>query len=386
MDKLEDRVECVDEEGSLRILNYVQCNNESETCLKKMRGVVEEIDTKRVLFQNLPYTDEFVANEFQDEIDLKEWDIYPSVEGALIRVFWHSTRWYISTNKKLNAFNSKWSSRKSFGELFREALVALTEDENILETFLDTLDKDSVYFFLVRYNHENRIVCQIHKNVKENLIFISQWNTKTETFSREWTSSIPVFQQSPITFDTLQDLRHYVQDIDTAKYQGVILFSKSENRQIKILSPTYTRLGQIRNNNPNLRFRYLELRLDPTTKEQIFTMYPTYQDNFLEYEHIIYQIAKLIRYYYVQRYIKNKYVTLPKEEYLLMKKCHEWYLQNREENRINVSKVLDILNTEPPISLYKMIRRFQQNQVSITRQSIYVTNEMINISQISTSS
>jgi hypothetical protein len=73
-------------------------------------------------------------------------------------------------------------------------------------------------------------------------------------------------------------------------------------------------------------------------------------------------LAKLIRYYYIQRYIKNKYVTLPKEEYILMKKCHDWYLLDRAENKINVSKVLEILNHEETLALYKMIRRFQINQ------------------------
>jgi hypothetical protein len=112
------------------------------------------------------------------------------------------------------------------------------------------------------------------------------------------------------------------------------------------------------------------VRKDPAMRTEIFNMYPTYQDNFLEYENIIYQIAKLVRYYYVQRYIKNKYVTLPKEEYILMKRCHEWYLQNREENRINVAKVMEILDTEQPVSLYKMIRRYQINQSTVMNPTL----------------
>lgn len=95
-------------------------------------------------------------------------------------------------------------------------------------------------------------------------------------------------------------------------------------------------------------------------------LYPIYQDMFLEYENILYQIAKLVRYYYIQRYIKNKYVTLPKEEYILMKKCHDWYLSDREENKINVTKVFDILTKEDTLALYKMIRRYQMNQYSST--------------------
>ena len=48
-----------------------------------------------------------------------------------------------------------------------------------------------------------------------------------------------------------------------------------------------------------------------------------------------------------------------------MKKCHDWYLTNREENKINVTKVLDIINNEEVMSQYKMIRRFQLNQANM---------------------
>ena len=56
------------------------------------------------------------------------------------------------------------------------------------------------------------------------------------------------------------------------------------------------------------------------------------------------------------------------EEYILMKKCHDWYLLNRVENKINVAKVLEILNHEETLALYKMIRRFQINQYNQDQQ------------------
>ena len=104
------------------------------------------------------------------------------------------------------------------------------------------------------------------------------------------------------------------------------------------------------------------VRKEADVRHVFVRLYPLYEDLFLEYENILYQLSKLIRYYYIQRYIKNKYVTLPKEEYILMKKCHDWYLTNRTENKINVAKVLEILNGEDTLSQYKMIRRYQINQ------------------------
>jgi len=47
-----------------------------------------------------------------------------------------------------------------------------------------------------------------------------------------------------------------------------------------------------------------------------------------------------------------------------MKKCHDWYLLNRGENKINVTKVLELINKEDTLSLYKMIRRYQINHLN----------------------
>lgn len=369
-----DNVSVTDQEENLQIVNYKQCDNDSPEELKKARGVVQEVDTGNILFETFPYTDELVAGDpAVKEINREEWDVFYSMEGSLLRVFWYKTRWYISTNKKLNGFKSRWSSRKSFGEMFRESLVAASADENALESFLDSLDKEYVYFFLVRYNNENRVVCQPAKNSKDQVVFISRWHSETKEYDRVWTNGATIQMANPVV--GADDIDEFARNVDITKYQGVILFHKTQNRQVKVISPEYAELSKVRNNNPNLRFRYLEVRLNPVMKQKIIELYPIYQDMFLEYENIIYQIAKLVRYYYIQRYIKNKYVTLPKDEYVLMKKCHDWYLLNREKNRINVSKVMEIMNQEDVLSLYKMIRRFQINQHSITRNTGYREEE-----------
>lgn len=364
-----EQVNTMDEEENLKILSYVECGNESPEGLKKMRGVVQEVDTGNVLFDTFPYTDEYDADLETDREKLVEllkeggWEAFYSLEGALIRVFWYKTRWYVTTNKKLNAFKSHWSSRKSFGEMFAEGLsnASSPPDTDALEKMLASMDKTYVYFFLVGYNQENRIVCRVGSPV----VFIGRWNKENPVLDREWKHT-PSTLSSPsrIEYETVEEMMEKIRSVDIQQYQGIILFHKKDNRQIKIYSPGYKTLCDVRGNNPNIRFRYLEVRNDPNVRKALSDMYPIYQDMFLESENIIYQIAKLVRFYYIQRYIKNKYVTLPKEEYILMKKCHEWYLSNREENKITVTKVYELLNKEETVSLYKMIRRFQISQSS----------------------
>lgn len=373
LDEFEGKVSVMDQEDGLRILNYNECSRESEDGLKKIRGLVQDVATGELLFETFPYTEEYNSNEEipllnkNDNGVLEEWDVYYSLEGCLLRVFWHKDRWHISTNKKLNAFKSRWASRKSFGDMFRDGIVQSNHgDENVLGSLLDQMDKSKVHLFLVRYSQENRVVCQPAKN--GSVYFIGAWDNDAKTLDREWKHPIQMnvpttIRNVPTTINELAD------SVDIQEYQGIILFHKTKNVQVKIYSQEYDKLYKIRGNNPNIRFRYLELRKDPVQCKEFIRLYPVHEDLFLEYENILYQLAKLIRYYYIQRYIKNKYVTLPKEEYILMKKCHDWYLLNRNDNKINVAKVLEILNQEDALSMYKMIRRYQINQDHLTPEN-----------------
>lgn len=359
-----EKVAIMDQEDGLQVLNYNQCANDSDDALKRVRGIVQEVSSGKVLFETFPYTEEYDISKKDTWVSrvgsLEDWNVYYSLEGTLLRVFWANERWYISTNKKLNAFKSRWSSRKSFGDMFRDGLMAIENDENVLEKFLNQLDKGYVYFFLTRYNQENRVVCQVDKDTSKQVMFIGRTRPEKMELERQWPH--PFFMKTPELLE-LSDVNDFEDlPLDIHNHQGVILFHKTQNTQVKLIHPEYMRLYHIRGNNPNIRFRYLELRQDPILKKDFLKMYPLSQDLFLEYENILYQIAKLVRFYYIQRYIKNKYVTLPKEEYILMKKCHEWYLSNRDENRINVSKVMELLNQEDILSIYKMIRRYQMSQ------------------------
>ena len=52
--------------------------------------------------------------------------------------------------RKLDAYQSRWVSSLSFGELFRQAI-----GDNY-NKFLDSLNKELQYLFIVRNNYQNR--------------------------------------------------------------------------------------------------------------------------------------------------------------------------------------------------------------------------------------
>ena len=62
------------------------------------------------------------------------------------------------------------------------------------------------------------------------------------------------------------------------------------------------------------------------------------------------------------RFIKKKYVTLPREEYMIMKKCHIWYMEDRQNNKVFTSKIMEFLNDDSALNIYKMIRHYNQDK------------------------
>ena len=112
-----------------------------------------------------------------------------------------------------------------------------------------------------------------------------------------------------------------------------------------------------RGNEPSLKFRYLQVRMDKDVTDDLYYLYPTFSEIFDDYEKKISSIAEWIYKKYVERYINHNYVAVPKDEFVIMKKCHEWHLENRTNNRISIRKVLEITNQQNATTLNRMIRR-----------------------------
>ena len=165
-----------DEATNLDLFCYIECGSQSSAFRKKCRGVA--FDADKQIASGLSYTHEYT--EFNNLTDIKEnivpilsnCSFFDAYEGSLVRIFYHK-RWYLSTNRKLDAFKSKWVSKESFGSIFKAAIENEYENnerlknissfdkekDNAIEKFQELLDKDKQYMFLLLRNDENRIVC-----------------------------------------------------------------------------------------------------------------------------------------------------------------------------------------------------------------------------------
>jgi hypothetical protein len=389
------RVTDYDEDSGLELLCYVHCGPDDDSLICQCRGVV--FHENDIVMRAFPYTIEYSHNNVEKikqniESNFGNCVCYDAHEGALVRMFNFSNRWYISTHRKLNAFRSKWSSNESFGASFERALEFEIEnnpklrdampknDGNLLERFQTILDPTKQYMFLVRHNEDNRIVCAVpkHPTLYHVGTFVEGELVMTEDVH------IPYPRKH--SFSNTNELTDYVNKIDIHDLQGVIVFAPG-NRQYKILHRDYIDLFRARGNVPSVKFRYLEVRMNPTMSAMLYHLYPNMTETFDEYENSLYAIAKTIYRSYVQRHIKGKWSTLPNQEYKVDRECHSWHEEDRKMNIVTLDKVVEILNRQPPTNLNAMIRRYnsEKKRQQETQDNVITRNRSATISSPSDS-
>lgn len=364
-----------DEETGLDLFCYIRCSNDEDDFVKQCRGLVYHGD--KLIMKAFSYTCEYSHDDIETLktvlSNFENFTFFKAYEGALIRMFYHSNRWYISTHRKLNAFRSKWASKESFGSLFKKAIEFEYEinnsfrdnvnkysnqDNNILEQFQSTLDKDKQYMFLLRNNSDNRIVCKPPGPFDHRVYHVGTFINGELSLSE----NVYISQPEKVSVTDVKQLSEYIStNIDPKNNQGIVCFGPN-NYQVKVLHRDYLEMSRVRGNEPSIKFRYLQVRMNKKLTELLYELYPEQKAVFDEYERIIYDIANGIYKAYVQRFIKKNYITVPVEEYQVVKACHTWHLSDKLNNRISLERVIKTLNEQSATNINHMIHRYKIEQ------------------------
>ena len=374
----------VDEENKLELYCYVNCDNNSSADIKKCRGVVFD-EVGNVVVQTFPYTPDLTSSNTEEITGLltkpiSSYTFYEAEEGAMIRMFYYKTRWYISTHRKLDAFKSKWASDESFGTMFKKSIeyeisvneklrLSLPDNEemSLFDKFKTILDKDRQYVFIVLNTINNRIVCIPPTNPTVYHVSTFVKNIPLQFDDNEFTElNIP--HPIRLTINSFEKLYDYVDNINIERTQGVMVFENG-NVLCKITNPTYQEFFNVRGNEPSIKYRYLQIRMNRKMTEMLYNLYSDKIEVFDKYENILYDIACKIFKNYKARYINKEYITAPPDEYNVMKECHSHYMEDRENNKIYIDTVIDILNKQTPTQLNKMIRQHEQEAKNLASDS-----------------
>lgn len=359
-----------DDTVGIQLFCYDNCDKYDTDKVKQCRGIVFSGDT--LVMKAFPYTEEITRENLETQLNLQNCKLYPSYEGMLIRMFFFCDKWFISTHRKLDAFRSKWSSKVSFGEIFVSCLqrefdnndefakaIQNKPEVGILERFKLTLDTTKQYMFLLLNNDDNRIVCLNDPN-GPGMFHVGTFDSST---GESVDTDIHINKPNPIenTFTSLTEVYEKAQTLDYTMYQGIIIFTPN-NKQYKVLNAEYQYYFSVRGNEPSIKFRYLQIRHNEEYCKTLRQMYPNMVSSFDLYENYINTIARDIFNAYVERFIKKNFTTVSQDEYVIVKACHGWHLQDRKRNIITLKKVYSEINNAQPSLINKMIRLRMQKE------------------------
>jgi hypothetical protein len=340
-----------------------------ETDVSSIRSVVCETDaTGKCInaFVGLPFPIEIDENS-DVEFDFSSCIILPSFEGTLIRVFFSDGKWFTSTNRKLNAFKSKWAAKhETFGQRFQKAMF-VTDDE-MLETKYEKLGRDKQHMFFLRASPEERIVCDAPND--PTVLFVGSFDPIEPNLSSITENCLlDIEKNEPIqTIHSNEELFDFVRNSNCKQTQGLLVFVPETNKIYKILSKQYHHLSTVRGGVPSLKFRYMMLRSSDNLHE-FLDLYPQMNEEKEIIEEQIYSACKRLHQVYCKIYVYRNYeIKLQPEEDVAIKRIHTEFLKTRIVTTEH--RVVDILSEGNPSVINKLIKLYEkENHLKISSQN-----------------
>ena len=361
--KWADYIRVLDVDENLHLLHYLNTvisqenpvlNEELMKEIGHVRGTVVDSDSGKVVCRSFPFTPEAVVDDtqrFQELVgNLNGAATFSAVEGTIVRLFFHGGEWKLCTHRKLDASSSFWSG-PTFGSMF-----------NSTRKFEYTsLNKDWCYVLLLSHPG-NRLVYKVEQ---PQLMLVTIYDRASEKFlpQVDWKLPAGVVMPTIVAASNHQELKETVNGMGSFDRSGVIVISDMTNpRPVKVINSTYFVLRTTRGNEPSMRNRYLQLRGTP----QVMTLMqwyaePEYQTKFEEAEKEVENLVKRMHGMYIHRYIKKNFDTLPKEEFVVLQRCHTWHSTDRVKNIVTAQKMREILNDTPNVYLLKMLKRMRES-------------------------
>jgi len=346
----------------------------------EMKGVVYHNGV--CFFKGLPTPIEMTMSEAERQcFTIEPADkIYESHEGTLIRVFNINKKWYISTNRKLDALNSKWASRhETFGQYFVKAIQTFGKDEHnhfvassagaahgekkehdrrfLASVFERNLSPENKYMFILKPSQEERIVC--HAEPRPTIYHVGTFD-KDDNICNDDVVIDGIVVERPIQrkFETFDELKSGMEQLNIHYHQGFLIVQ--QNKTYKIIHDKYKMLFDVRGNIPSLRFRYLQLRrYDCDNKitlhdfDEFVQLYDFNKDE-TDIENEIYALCEDLHQKYLTIYVdKNQTVLSDTEQLVLKNIVHRGYIDRRIKT--TPSRINDLLTRADPPILNKLL-------------------------------
>lgn len=348
-----------------------------EDNLRRYRGTIIDNKTKKIVKKGSFFPYEFTENEQEEcrekmEVlnhKLEDMDIQYSYEGTIIRIFYHQ-QWYISTHRKLDAGRSKWGSDKSFKFLFEEGLK---ESYNMsLKDLFTRLNLRCEYTFMVMADENTRFVCNANHTKKVYLV-----GSNDPDVSILKIDGLPKPQN---TFNSLDNIFDYVKGMQYPFTQQGLLLVHKNGSQYRIISNEYAKLFKVRNNEPSIPYRYLQLKSqnDQESIDLLKKLFPKYIATFESYDSYVSKLVDII----YHEYNKRKQRSLLPDNLSTVQQIDQrlyLFIKNKLLKRPSVTQeiISKLLWFEEPSNLNHMIRMVKYTEHK--EQKLILDLEKVNL-------
>jgi hypothetical protein len=355
---LSDKIRIIDEnkEDNLYLLHYVISDN----CVHHVRGTIIHVSDDgdcKIVAESLPYAEDLLIDDVKNKIEFDDsYNVVEIFEGTVIRIFKGplTKKWYFSTHKKIDGRKSRWCG-PTFGEIFFELWKSSldekecccdTEQENDFTRNFDSYFEDNKCYVFLLSHPDNKLVCNIEPKLTLICVYTQDANTSkmihfgdTEMALKMNHPSVEYYNKVE-HFSSKEDLFDYVQNIPYSKSTGVFVYKYSENlsegckyaNYYKLSNKSYLSKRLLRGNEPNLKLRYLEFKLEGNEYlEDFTTLFSEKKELFNDVDKDFNNLSLYLKKFYNRRYKNREYCVFPQEEHIIV-----------ENTRKNYDKTYDI--------------------------------------------
>lgn len=254
--------------------------------------------------------------------------------------------WRLSTSKAVNAFESKWNTEKSFGQMFTDLL---SNYHQTLSTFCAQLNPNCSYSFMMIHPEMHNII----SNNQNGCLYLvgvydvsSYVHLDTENVYQQYFASTNglVSKINTTTYGTYQELYDLFQRISNGTSVGEILTDADFNNY-KVLNNDFATVHNTQCTTQNDIEGYFQIRNEPSVKELYSSLYPNkvYGQGLIEEE--LKKVIRMLHSLYIRKFpMKQNVGHLDKPiDVFLRHVLHNHYMQTKE--KIKYEKVFELFNS-----------------------------------------
>jgi hypothetical protein len=240
--------------------------------------------------------------------DLKNYTMNLYFVGSMIKLYFDNG-WQIASSKNLDASKSFWGTKKSFLDLFIDA-IEISENVEYYD-FIEKLDPNYCYTYIIQHPENSSLI-----KVKTPVAFILN-KVNLTTLKEE----IPDLENFKVD--------KKINEVNKNLTDNYILYNFNENGEIisrvKMLSNEYLNLKELYGNFPDIGLRYIENYYDERMKEKLIQNFPQYIHKFKKIEVLYMKAIKCIQMSYNNVYINQSrtFAQIPKSHIQIIKYMKE---------------------------------------------------------------